>query len=243
MIHPGAMTLRRLFAAEPVGNDVSSHVEACSECRAKLKVLEDEQKKFEAVIPFERFSAGVERAGRTPRRVPLERKPQRMLLALAAGLVVMASVPLILSAGNDTPINRVKGGGVQVVVRGAMNGPQRPGSDDPSRPEPLASGEAVRIGFEPGHGAFLQAITVDDQGKVEPLFAGKAPADGFLPDAMELTGKGLERMIFVFSEEPLPMGELEKAARVRYDEARGNLLQMGNLEVRGEQYHRTFLKP
>ena len=45
------------------------------------------------------------------------------------------------------------------------------------------------------------------------------------------------------SDRPLPVADVVRETRIRFGEARGQLLKMGTLDVAGEQFHRTFLKP
>lgn len=249
--HLREIQLRRLLAGEKL-DDAAAHLAACAECRARTKELEGEQAKFEAAIPFERFAAGVERATRQPRATPApSRGPVRILMAIAASVLLLAGVPLLMRAEQAGSGNRLKGGSdVEVVVAGAANGPQRMGSHDPLAPEALAPGERVRIGYRAGGYRYLAAVTIDDKGEVSALYPERGPslrirtegATEYMP-ALEFTGQGLERVVVVMTEEPLNVEEVKKAAKLRYDEARGNLSQLGTLDLPGEQFHRTFLKP
>ena len=70
--HIGELELRRHRAGETLGAEgpvIEAHAAACAECKARIRALDDEQRRFEAAISFDRFAAGVERAARgTPRR-------------------------------------------------------------------------------------------------------------------------------------------------------------------------------
>lgn len=254
MNHPGELKLRALHAGEAVADDVRAHAAGCDECRGRVKGFEDEQRRFEAELPFERFAAGVERARRTPRQVAqatgfLVRAPfARLGLALAACLALAVGVQLV--RGDERHGNGLKGGaaGVEVVVAGAA---QRPASEDPATPEALAPGERVRFGLRAGTLRYGIVVSVDEAGTVTPIYvdgaqslalSGGAEVE-YLPDSLEFTGAGLERVIVVLSHQPLSLDELSAAVKARYDEARGNLTQLGTLDVPGEQFHRTFLKP
>ena len=57
------------FAADACA-EVDRHLASCPACRAKMRVLVEEQRAFEREIPFERFAGGVERAQRVPRQRP-----------------------------------------------------------------------------------------------------------------------------------------------------------------------------
>lgn len=246
--HASELRLRQLFAGEAVDPSLKAHTDSCDVCRAKLRGLEEEQRKFEAAIPFERFAAGVERAGRQPRQVVAvpERKWMRYAMAIAATVLVVASGSLLLK--QDVTGNRIKGSaGIDIVVAGASNGPQRAASADPATPEPLAPGERVRIGYRAGQNHYLIAVSVDERGDVTtyPESGTSLAINGssYLPDSVEFTGHGLERVVVVLSPEPLQVDEVRRAVRVRFDEARGNVAQLGSLDLPGDQFPRTFLKP
>lgn len=249
--HLREIQLRQLLAGEKL-EEAAAHLAACAECKARTKDLEAEQQRFETAIPFERFAAGVERATRQPRQTPRSnRRPMQIIVAIAASVLVLAGVPLVMRGGGDHGSNRTKGGSeVEIVVAGASNGPQRMGSHDPLAPEALAPGERVRIGYRAGGYRYLAAVTIDEKGEVSALYPERGPslrirtdaATEYMP-ALEFTGAGLERVVVVMTEEPIDIEEVKKAAKVRYDEARGNLAQLGTLDLPGEQFHRTFLKP
>jgi hypothetical protein len=245
--HATELTLRKLFAGETVTDELKAHSEACEQCKAKLRAIEDEQKKFEAAIPFERFAAGVERASRTPREVAKPPRKQWMgyVMAIAAGLLVVAAVPLVLRDGGPGRNNLKGSDTVEIHVAGAAGGPQRLSATNVA--EALAPGERVQIGYDAKSYRFLIAVSVDDRGEISsfPDTGQSMPISGKgqLPYSIEFTGHGTEHLVVVLTREPLPVDEVRRALRVRYDEARGNLSQLGSLDVAGEQYHYTFLKP
>ncbi len=247
-LHPGELLLRRAAAQEEVGPEVHEHLKACERCRARVKSFEDEQRRFEAAIPFERFAAGVERAARSSSGRKAER-PMRWVMALAAGLLALTAGGLIYQANREGPGVRVKGGGGIDVRIAAPSGVQRDGSPDPLLPETLSSGERVRIGYHQLRERYIAVVSVDEKGEVTAIYPaeGKSlpvkPEGDYLPESLEFTGAGIERVIVVASNEPLDAEELKRATKERFDEARGNLLQMGRLDVPGEQFHRTFRKP
>ncbi len=252
-LHPRDIELRRLLAGEQV-DAATSHLPGCAECKARVKELEAEQQRFEGAISFERFAAGVERATRQPRETPkpVSRGPVRILMALAATVLLLAGIPLVMRGQSDGGFNRLKGGSeVEVIVAAPANGPQRVGSHDPQQPEALGQGERVRIGFRAGSHRYLAAVSIDEAGEVTALYPEKGPSlrvrsDGakhYLSDSLEFTGHGLERIVVVMTNDPLDVDDVRRAAKARYDEARGNLTQLGTLDLPGEQFHRTFLKP
>jgi hypothetical protein len=137
-----------------------------------------------------------------------------------------------------------------VVVAPAGGGPQRRASPNPASPEALAHGERVRIGYTPGDHRYLTSISIDDRGEVTPLYpeAGRSlPISGreqqYLPESIEFTGTGTERLVVVLSDEPLDVEEVKRAAQKAFDEAHGEVSRVDRLDLPGEQFHRTFLKP
>ncbi len=246
--HLGELKLRRVFARELAGDD-AAHAHACPTCKAKLKAIEDEQKRFQAEIPFERFAAGVQRAARSAKAAPSRQKWVAPLLALAASLLVVMGVkvaPVVEADLSSRATNRIKGSAsIEVRIGSVTNGPQREAAAN--APEALGPGERVRIRYQAGPYRYLTTLAIDDLGVVTPLYpeAGKSlpvQGKGELPDSVEFTGKGHERLIVVLSDEPFDVDEMARKAREAFTRA-GGLTNMGPLEVPGEQFHRTFLKP
>ncbi len=253
--HVGDLKLRRLHGGELAGPDGEAdraHAGACAECGSRLRALADEQRRFEAQIPFERFAAGVERAARTQRTKPAPATRRLFpLMAVAAGCLVSVSAYTLLESGNPGfGGNRTKGAaGIDVVVAGPSNGPQRHASAE--APEALGPGERVRIGVQAGAHRFVSSVSIDEKGTVTPLYpevgkslpAGPGRQELFLPGSVEFTGKGAERLVVVLSDEALDVEAVARAAKGAYERANGDLTKLGRLEVPGEQFHRTFLKP
>jgi len=249
--HIGELALRRLRADEALTSDEEAHAATCPECRARGRAFDDEQRRFEQEISFDRFAAGVERAARGDR----SRKRPSILGAwmVAPVLAAAAAVVLVVAiAPQDVARNRTKGGaGITVRVAPAAGGTQRTAAV--SAPEALAPGERVRIGYQPGAHRYLLALSIDDRGAVTPIYpesgrsvpADRSPGSGvrYLPDALELTGAGRERIIVVLSDEPLDVEAARAAARQAYDRAGGDLLRLAPLALPGEQFQRTFVKP
>src|SRR5689334_6851462 len=148
--HIGELTLRRRRAGEPLGADgpaIEAHATSCADCRARVRALDDEQRRFEQEISFDRFAAGVERAARGASKAKV-RRPVPIstwvapMLAMAACLVVLVTFaprPVL-----QKPATRTKGGaGITVRVAGVDG--QRNARVDST--EPLARGERIRIGY------------------------------------------------------------------------------------------------
>jgi hypothetical protein len=256
--HIGELTLRRRRAGEALGPDgpaIDAHASSCADCRARLRALDDEQRRFEQEISFDRFAAGVERAARGASKAQgVSRRPiftnawVAPMLAMAACLVVMVSfVPRPIM---HKPENRTKGGaGITVRVAGVDG--QRSARVDSA--EPLARGERLRIGYQTGGHRYLIALTIDERGVVQALSPeqgqsvalpdGSGTATRYLPDSWELEGGGAERIIVVLSDQSIDVETAKRAARAAYHKAGGNLARMPSLDLPGEQFVRTFAKP
>jgi hypothetical protein len=261
--HIGELTLRRRRAGEALGPDgpaIDAHAMTCPDCRARIRALEDEQRRFEHEISFDRFAAGVERAARGASKnkpKPMRRRPIMSsawvapMLAMAACVVAMITfVPRPHMTEPQRTATRLKGGaGITVRVAGVEG--QRNARVDST--EPLARGERLRIGYQAGSHRYLIALTIDEHGVVQALSPeqGKSlalpDADGsatrYLPDSWELDGAGLERIIVVLSDQPIDVATAARAARAAYDKAGGNLARMPSLDLPGEQFVRAFAKP
>ena len=261
--HVGELALRRFRAGEAFGSgikveDVDVHLGSCADCRARLKGLDDEQRRFEQEISFDRFAAGVERAARTleapvraeTRRVSRASRTWRFMLptlGLAAGVALFVMV-----SGGEHARNGLKGGAADITVRvAAGDGPQRTAAVD--APEALAPGERVRIGYHAGTHRYLLSLSIDERGQVTPLYpeSGRSVAVGkvvgaapsYLPDSVEFTDTGTERLFVILSDQPLDVDAARRAARAAFDRAKGDILRMPALELPGEQFQRTFIKP
>jgi len=251
---------------------VARHATGCAECARRLEVLRAEQRAFEGQISFDRFSAGVERAVRVPRAGARQAAPRwwkRPTSALSFGGMfglgaVAFTVALIVTAqplfeqirvrnAADAALHRnnVKGGGPQLAIRIAApdDGPQRTAAE--TTIEPLARGERLRIGVKPGGRRYLFCVSLDDKGVVTALY----PETGisvavpptidlqYLPDSVELTGSGIERVIVVLSDEPLERDIMQRAALAALAKAKGDVAHMPPLVIEGDQFHRLFQKP
>lgn len=252
---------------------VSRHAAGCAECGRRLEELRAEQRGFEGQISFDRFAAGVERAVRVPHalaarppRTPWWRRPTSTASFVGMfGVGAVASIVALLVTSR--PIfeqmrartaaearlhrNELKGGGPEVAVRIAPpdDGPQRVAAE--TGIEPLARGERLRIGVRPGGRRYLFAVSIDDKGVVTPLYpevgvsVDLPPTTDlqYLPESVELTGSGLERLIVVLSDEPLELDIMRRAAVEAFQKAKGDLAHMPALSVEGDEFHRTFQKP
>jgi hypothetical protein len=264
--HIGDLDLRRHRAGEALGVEgpaIAAHAASCTECRARLRALDDEQRRFESAISFDRFAAGVERAARGARATSRRRPPARvwalptLAMAAAVALVVTFHGPGKRQTLDTTGMHErlsgwdgIKGGaGLTVVVAGARG--QR--TAQVGATERLAAGERLRLGYQSGGHRYLLSLSIDEHGEVTPLYpergasltvpAAVPSATHFLPDSLELTGAGLERIIVILSDQPIDMEAAQKAVRAAYDRAGGDLSRLPKLALPGEQLSRTFAKP
>ena len=235
MSHPSMMTLRKLHAGE--SDAAAAHVATCEVCAAKMKGLHDEQLALEQVMPFEKFAAGVEGKGR-PRQV----RPERWV---AAGIAVAATLALVFAVmRSEGPTSRIKGSAsVDFVVGGG--GGQRAVTGEP---EALAPGERVRVGLTAGAWSYAMVVSIDERGTLTPIYLENGRSltvngTAWLPDSLEFTGQGLERIVVVLSQSPLTLETVSQATKTAYEAAHGDLTRMPTLDLPGEQFQRTFLKP
>src|SRR5947207_2822524 len=209
--HIGELKLRRRRAGEALGPDAASidaHAASCADCRARIRALDDEQRRFEQEISFDRFAAGVERAARSDRAARRPMRARVWIQSLAGVAAAAAMLVLVLHTLDDGRARRhgfrdgVKGG-TGVTVRVARADGQRNARVDST--EPLARGERLRIGYQAGPHRYLLALTIDDHGVVQALSPekgqsvalpdGRPSATRYLLDSWELDGAGVERII------------------------------------------------
>ncbi|RKG87701.1 DUF4384 domain-containing protein [Corallococcus sp. CA049B] len=259
--HESSWTLRRLHAGELPAQEaqrVQAHAEACEACGAALRSFADAQAAFEAEVPFERFEAGVERARARQASKDQATRAQwvRPLMAVAASvLVLVLARPLLETGGRTAPIqppvtgNRIKGGaGAELRIGGGVE-PQRVASTE--APEALQPGERVRLGYTADAYRYVAALSVDAQGEVTPLYPESGdslavePGAGqhWLPESVEFTGAGAERVVLVLTDAPVSMDALSDAARKAFVAAGRDVTRMAPLGVAGAQTQWILQKP
>ena len=254
--HIGELALRRRRAGESLGADgpaIEAHAAACADCRARLRALDDEQRRFEDEISFDRFAAGVERAARGATAAKRARPRLWMAaptLALAAGVALFVTFRDPARPLDGGPGVRSKGGaGITVRVAGAAG--QRTARLD--APEPLVAGDRLRIGYVGGQHRYLLSLSIDDKGEVTPLYPEQGtslsvppetkPVTHYLPDSLELTGAGTEIIVVLLSDQPIDVEAARRAARAAFDRAGRDLTRLPPLGLPGEEFRRTFAKP
>jgi hypothetical protein len=153
-----------------------------------------------------------------------------------------------LAARNRSQAGRVAGIGVLIVPPLPRQGPERTARSHGV--EPVASGERLRIGIEPGPRQFTFVVSVDERGKVVPWYPEfgvslPAPESGtmqYLPDLFELSGHGLERLIVLLTNEPLELDGIRREIGVALAQVGGDITRMPNLTISGDQFHRLLAK-
>jgi hypothetical protein len=227
--HIGELALRRMRAGElspekSAGAD--RHLAACAACRSKLRVLVEEERAFQRDIPFERFAGGVDRARRVPRP-----SPRRAWMLGVSGVVAAAAIAVFMVRVSPSQRNRIKGAPVEATLRIAAADPSVQRSAPAGSHEVLVPGDRVRLGYRTDDTRFLAAVSVDDGGEVTPLYpeSGAALAVSptqaieFLPDSIEFTGTGNERVFLYLARAPFDLAQAVQAVKSAHAQARGDL--------------------
>ncbi len=228
--HVGELRLRRFRVGElpaPEAEAVGRHTADCGSCRARLAALDDEQRAFEREIPLARFAGGVDRAVRVPRAAA---RPRRFWLAGAFSLTAAAAGLLLIARGEGGPLsaNRTKGDrGDSATIRIADAGGARQRSILPGAAARLAPGERLRMGYRVAQPRHLAALAIDDRGQVTPLYPEGAtslavqpgPGTVYLPDSVELTGAGRERLYLFLARDPFRVDDAVAATRAAFTRA------------------------
>lgn len=254
--HPTEWTLRRLHAGElptAEATQTRTHAASCQQCTAVLRQAEEAQRQFESEIPFERFEAGVKQAEEKTRKQESSRGASRQrwmgpVVALAATVLLVVAVRPLL-ATNPGPGVRTKGGAAAELRIGGGEGSQRVARTD--APEALAQGERVRLGYTPDARKYVLALSVDSGGEVTPLYpeSGQSlpvePGAGthWLPDSIEFTGSGAERVVVLLSDAPMTVEDATTAARRAFEAGGRDVAKMPPLDVDGDQTYWMLLKP
>jgi hypothetical protein len=258
-LHVGDLRLRRFRAGEfsgEVHEEIARHTAECGSCRAQLRLLQEEQRQFERDIPFERFAGGVERA----RRVPRPRPNRRWAMGGAFGLMAAAAVVVLLwrpsgkvgdlgsrDVARHAGFNQTKGGLSAVArIASASGAPQR--SLPPAGSTTLQPGERIRLGYHTPTPGYLVAVSVDDAGEISALYpegggslaVAAAPHVTFLPDSLELTGLGRERVFLFLADQPLDEAAARKSVRDAHAQAKGDLAALPTPSFEGRSDVRPF---
>jgi len=252
--HFGELALRCYRAGEYTPDAcaaVDRHLAVCAACRAKVRVLVEEQRGFEREISFERFAGGVERAQRVPRQ-----RPRRAWAASVSGLIAAAAVALFLvkvSSSGRHQHNSVKGSTVEATARIASTNAPTQRTAPPGSQEVLEPGDRVRLGYRTVDARYLAAISVDDRGEVTSLYPESGPALAvsptfetvYLPDSLEFTGAGHERVFLYLARTSFDVEAAKQAVKASHQAAKGDLSTLPNPAFSGGQdvFSWLFRKP
>ncbi|MBN2575366.1 MAG: DUF4384 domain-containing protein [Deltaproteobacteria bacterium] len=249
--HLPELALRRYrageFSAEQC-QETDRHLAVCAPCRSRLRMLVEEQRAFEREIPFERFAGGVERARRVPRQ-----RPRRIWFAGLGGALAAAAVALFLARTPATGFNRTKGSTVQATVRVASAVASAQRSVPPGSQEVLEPGDRVRLGYRSEEPRYLAAVSVDDTGEITLLYPETGPAlaisptatTTYLPDSLEFTGEGREKVFLFLARKPFDSMAAKQAVKTALESAKGDLAILANPTFAGGQqvFSWLFRKP
>jgi hypothetical protein len=126
--------------------------------------------------------------------------------------------------------NQVKGGTSALVrIASAAGDAQR--SLLPADKTTLRPGERIRLGYTTETPRYLSAVSLDEKGDVSPLYpeAGGSLAVAatahitYLPDSVQFTGSGQERVFLFLSDRPLDGELVKRSVRNAQAQARGDL--------------------
>jgi hypothetical protein len=249
--HMGELLLRRYRAAElsgPIGAEVDQHLTSCPVCRSKLRVLVEEERAFQREISFERFAGGVERAERVPRQ-----RPRRALAWSFSGAIAAAAIALFLVQVSSSTRNRTKGASVEATAQIASLQASAQRVAPPGSHEVLEHGDRVRLGYKTADARYLAAVSIDDGGDITPLY----PEDGsalpvspsqatvYLPDSLEFTGSGKERVFLFLARKPFAVDAAKQAVKSAHQAVKGDLEILPNPAFAGGQdvFSWLFRKP
>jgi len=249
--HLAELALRRYRAGELSAEkcaETDHHLATCASCRSKLRMLVEEQRAFQHDIPFERFAGGVERAQRVPRA-----RPRNLWAAGLGGALAAAAVAVFLVRTTPPTHNGIKGGSVEATVRVASANTLAQRAVPPGSQDILAPGERIRLGYRTADARYLAALSVDEQGEVTPLYPESGPALAvsptdktiFLPDSLEFTGAGRERVFLFLARTPFDSAAAKQAVKSAHQGSRGDLATLPNPAFAGGQqvFSWLFRKP
>jgi hypothetical protein len=245
--HLAELRLRRYRAGEfsaEESAEAERHLGGCAPCRSKLRVLVEEQRAFERDIPFERFAGGVERARRVPRQ-----RPRRLWFAGIGGALAAAAVVLFLVRAPSSSPNRIKGDGVAATVQVAMRDASLQRTVPPGSQEMLEPGARVRLGYRTAEPRYLAAVSVDDGGEVTLVYPRSGPAlsvrptaeTAYLPDSLEFTGAGREKVFLFLARKPFDSDAAKQAVKRAHQSAKGDLSLLPNPTFAGGQHVFSWL--
>jgi hypothetical protein len=198
---------------EAARSPLASHLDACANCRERLARMEREGEEFRRFV-FPRTVDAVMDAATRPR-------PSAWTRWLAVGLpaggfAALAAAMLLVSPQPPSEYLGAKGPSITLqVFAGGGEGPPRAVSDG----EVVPASAAIRFLVRSAQPCRLWIVSVDAKGEVSRIFPAQGdatPVQGAvpLPGGAVLDGiPGPERLFAVCSEDPLPLVDVERAAR------------------------------
>jgi len=251
--HVAELALRRYRAGEFSSArvaEIDGHLAGCSVCRSKLRLLVEEQRQFESEISFERFAGGVERAQRVPRA-----HPRRSWTFGILGGLAIAAAALFFVRVSSKPYHGIKGAMVEATARvAAAKNVSAQRSVPPGSREVLEPGDRVRIGYKIVDARrYLSVVSVDDDGQVSLLYPASGSALAieptretvYLPDSIEFSGSGRERVFLFLSRTSFNVEAAARAVRTSQEAAKGDLESLPSPAFSGGQdvFSWLFSKP
>jgi hypothetical protein len=215
------LLLSALAATE--ANDAKHHLDGCESCRARWRELNEDKQRFEQFV-FARTLPKVEARVLAERQGFFARFKFKLLLPAFAVAAAAAGVVFVAGPGTQTEDDAyvgIKGGAPSfevVAMRGTAGGPF-PVKDGVE----LQPNDRIRFLVNPAGARYLMVASTDGAGvfsvyhpfgaaQSQPLAEVKNKVE--LPGAVELDGTlGSERVVAVFSEEPLKAEDVEAALK------------------------------
>jgi hypothetical protein len=244
-------SLERLIAGEldaAQAEKLRAHASSCAVCGPRLAELEHEAADFKREVAFDRFEAKVIAKGLESQR--RGSKTNKVIgLAIAAGIAALVIGLPQLSVFKNNGTNTLKGsdGTLELFVGGTGAAPRMAKNG-----EALSVGERVRVGYQARDHRFVLIFSVDEQGVATALYPEsgpslpieKSPGTHLMADSLELTGNGREKVIALFSDEPLLVAHALEAASLEFRHA-GSLDAMKPLPLplRADESSLTLKKP
>jgi hypothetical protein len=119
----------------------------------------------------------------------------------------------------------------------------------PGSQEILEPGDRVRFGYRTADPRYLVAVSVDDGGEVTLLYPESGPAlavaptaeTTYLPDSLEFTGAGREKIFLFLARKPFDSAAAKQAVKSAHAKAKGDLLTLQSPTFAGGQQVFTWL--
>lgn len=148
-----------------------------------------------------------------------------------AGLLAAAAIAVFFIRVPIHSRNAIKGASVEATVRISSAGAPAQRIAPPGSHEVLDAGDRVRFGYRTVDPRFLAAVSVDEHGEVTLLYPETGPAlsaapteeTTYLPDSIEFTGTGRERVFLFLARNPFDSQAAKQAVREGYAASKDDL--------------------